>query len=145
MKYREKLGYIVLGGVLMLVGMLAVNLTPLTAQKDTFGRITCTGLKVVNPDRTTAVELSIADHGGTVVVRGKDGKIAAAMTIEEYGGTVVVRGKDRKSTAGMNINEDGGNVAVAGKHGKSTAGMGIAFGGGAVFVQDRYGALKILD
>ncbi len=145
MKCREKLGYIALGGILMLVGMMTANLTPLTAQKDTFGKITCTGLNVVNPDGTTAVELSIAKHGGTVAVRGKDGKIAAAMTIEEYGGTVVVSGKDRKSTAGMNINEDGGNVAVSGKQGKSTAGMGITFGGGAVFVQDRYGGLKILD
>ena len=34
MKYREKLGYMALGGLLMLVGMLAANLTPLTAQRD---------------------------------------------------------------------------------------------------------------
>ena len=33
MKYREKLGYIALGGLLMLVGMLAASLTPLTAQR----------------------------------------------------------------------------------------------------------------
>ncbi|MDE0301207.1 MAG: hypothetical protein OXN17_21470 [Candidatus Poribacteria bacterium] len=145
MKCREKLGYIALGGFLTLMGIIAGNLTPLTAQKDTFGKITCTGLNVVNLDGKTAVELAIADYGGTVAVRGKDGKIAAAMTIEEYGGTVVVSGNDRKSTAGMNINEEGGNVAVSGKQGKSTAGMGITVGGGAVFVQDRYGGLKILD
>ena len=35
MKYREKLGYIILGGVLMLVGMLTAGLfSPLGAQEE---------------------------------------------------------------------------------------------------------------
>ena len=45
MKYTEKLGYIALGGFLMLVGMLASNLTLLTAQRETFGEINLYGTK----------------------------------------------------------------------------------------------------
>ena len=46
MKYREKLGYIALGGFLMLVGMLAAGLTsPIGAVNNppdaVFGTITC--------------------------------------------------------------------------------------------------------
>ena len=60
MKYREKLGYMALGGLLMLVGMLAANLTPLTAQRDSFGEITCTGLRVVDSEGRDGVVLDAA-------------------------------------------------------------------------------------
>ena len=60
MKYREKRGYMALGGLLMLVGMLAANLTPLTAQRDSFGEITCTGLKVVDSEWRDGVVLDAA-------------------------------------------------------------------------------------
>ena len=51
-KYREKLGYIALGGVLMLIGMLAAGLfSPLGAQNEVrdaeFGTIICRELNVV--------------------------------------------------------------------------------------------------
>ena len=58
MKYREKLGYIALGGLLMLVGMLAASLTPLTAQRESVGEITCTGLRVVNSEGREKVWLN---------------------------------------------------------------------------------------
>ena len=48
MRYREKVGYIALGGLLMLVGMLATNLTPVGARLDNFGIITCEELRVVD-------------------------------------------------------------------------------------------------
>ena len=51
MKYREKLGYIALGGFLMLVGMLAAGLTsPIGAVNNppdaVFGTITCDEVRV---------------------------------------------------------------------------------------------------
>ena len=64
MKYREKLGYIALGGFLMLVGMLAAGLTsPIGAFNNApdavFGTITCDEVRV----------------RGAVIVYGKDGGI----------------------------------------------------------------------
>ena len=53
MKYREKSGYIALGGVLMLTGMLTAGLfSPLGAKNHPdgyFRKVTCTQLTVVSP------------------------------------------------------------------------------------------------
>ena len=64
MKLRNKLSYITLGGLLMLIGMLAssVFMPSLFAQRDKFGEIECTSLTVVD--------------GGYVAVTGKDGESA---------------------------------------------------------------------
>ena len=48
MNFRQKLAYTALGGGLMLVGMLFSSISPLTAQKDVFGEITCSNLTVVD-------------------------------------------------------------------------------------------------
>ena len=68
----------VLGGVfsatLIFVGMAV---SPLTAQRDTFGEITCTGLRVLYPDGTVAVYLGQSDDGGEVnLLRPRDWKDA---------------------------------------------------------------------
>ena len=73
MKYREKLGYIALGGFLMLVGMLAAgSFLPLGAQSESdvrFGKITCTALEMASPDRGKAFL-----GGKGLIVYDKDGK-----------------------------------------------------------------------
>ena len=56
MKYREKLGYIALGGFLMLVGMLAAGLTsPIGAFNNApdavFRTITCEKVRVLDSER----------------------------------------------------------------------------------------------
>ena len=79
MKYREKLGYMALGGLLMLVGMLAANLTPLTAQRDTFGEITCTGLKVVNSHGRAKVWLNSNSIGGNIYIYGEAGRTSSLV------------------------------------------------------------------
>ena len=139
MKYREKLGYIILGAILMLVGMLAAGLfLPLGAQSQSdgnFGKITCTELEVVSPNGTVAVSLSSnpfigPDMGGHVAVNsfgvtvhGEDGKSQASMHIGKHGGSVGVIGKDRKSQAVIYAGENGGSVAVFCKDRKSQASM----------------------
>ena len=58
MKYRENLGYVALGGFLMLIGMLAAgSLSPLGAKKEAedmnVGKLTCSSLKVVDGERSS--------------------------------------------------------------------------------------------
>ena len=155
MKYREKLGYIIVGGVLMLVGMLTAGLfSPLGSQSQSdgnFGKITCMELEVVSPNGTVAVSLSSnpfigPDMGGHVAVNSfgvtvhdEDGKSQASMHIGKHGGSVAVFCKDRKSQASMYVNEHGGLVGAFGKPGESDAGVIISSsaGGGAISVWDK--------
>ena len=72
MKRTYKLSYIALGGVLMLIGMMtATVITPnLVAQRngDTFGKITCTELEIVDENGQTGIRLYTRKHipGGIV-------------------------------------------------------------------------------
>ena len=100
-RYREKLGYMVLGGVLVLVGMFATGLFALIGaqiESDvTFGKVTCRELKVMDRYGRTAVVIKPYSHGGMVRVSGTDEKSFVLMAIETRGGMVRVRGKDDNS------------------------------------------------
>ena len=90
MKYREKLGYIVLGGVLMLVGMLAAGLfSPLGTQsrsKGNFDMITCRMLRVEGSNGIGRVVLAaFEDNAGYISVHDKDGGVMAMMGSTEEG------------------------------------------------------------
>ena len=115
--WKTKLIYIGFGSffgcLCTIIGMLA---SPVTAQRDKFGHIECTGITVVDADGVSRVILStnmvdatsfilddksgvfigIGDHGGTVDVFSKNGESAAHLHITEYGGRVDARGKDGK-------------------------------------------------
>ncbi len=131
MKYRGKLGYIVLGGGLMLVGMLAANLTPLTATRDTFDRIYCTDLTVLSPDgETAAVIFSNGDYGqmvlygptGSHVVIGatEDGGLVGTKNnshdlqadLMSVGDSAEIRLLGRNVEAALSVNRDGSSVIV---------------------------------
>ena len=118
MQYREKLGYIALGGVLMLIGMLGAGvMLTLGAQDEkanlNVGQITCTGLTVVNEKRTS-VMLNGDKDGGFVHVFGAGGRVA--IIGDENGDKVDVYFKDSRSIpeARLSADEDGGFVHVRG-------------------------------
>ena len=134
MKYREKLGYIALGGFLMLVGMLAAGLTsPIGAFNNApdavFGTITCDEVRV----------------RGAVIVYGKDGGIVKIGVDEDGAAVVLVHGKDG-GRAIMKVGEDGESVAVLGKDGKSSASMWTSEEyGGIVGETDKNGVTTLLN
>ena len=82
MRYREKVGYIALGGLLMLVGMLAANLTPVGARLDNFGIITCEELRVVDSEGQKMVVLGHSRTGGVIELLGKDEKRLEFISME---------------------------------------------------------------
>ena len=173
MKYREKLGYIALGGFLMLVGMLAAGLTSPSgafnnAPDAVFGTITCREIKVVDAEGELGAEMRGDEYGkgGVVRVYSKDGKTGASMVIDEHGGRLRVVGEEGKSRAemgiygggyvlvadkdtltsgaSMRIYEHGGAVSVFG--GISGASMGVnEYGNGEVTTTDKNGKLATLD
>ena len=70
MKFSHKFGYISLGGLLMLIGMIAssVFMPNLFAQKDKFGEIECTALTVVDADGIPSVSIAGRGNGGSVII-----------------------------------------------------------------------------
>ena len=126
MKYREKLGYIALGGFLMLASMLMEGvMLPLGAQDEkadlNVGQITCTGLTVASENRASVMLIGDKD-GGFVHVFGEGGRVA--IIGDENGGKVDVYFKDSRSIpeARLSADENGGFVHVGGfRDGQSAA------------------------
>jgi hypothetical protein len=151
MIFRQKLTYTALGGLLMLVGMLFSSISPLTAQKDVFGEITCTKLTVVDKDGKGSVRLFIDEHGGHIGVAGKYAKGAASLpgaaglNIDEHGGVVSVFGKNAKGMASLSIAEHGGVVGVYDKDRNIRTSLFITEHGGHVGVlgKDKKGGVSI--
>ena len=106
----------IVGGV---IGSLltALLVSPVTAQRDKFGEIECTSLRVVDAAGKTAALLSVDEDGGSVGAFGKDGKSRASLGVIEHGGFVQVKGKG-EGMAVMSINEYGnGTVFTRDKNG----------------------------
>lgn len=149
MKYREKLGYVALGGVLMLVGMLAAGLTsPIEAVNNApdaqFGKITCTEIRVLGANGNSSVFINSEAHGGSVGVYGNAGQGVAIMTIDKRGGRINVAGG--RGDAWMAIGGSGGFVAVNDKNPKKDRGvlMGVDKDNGFVMMNGTDGK-RFLD
>ena len=139
MKYREKVGYIAVGGILMLVGMLAANLTPLTAQRDSFGEITCTGLKVVDSEGNQRVGLMGYPEGGIVAACDSKGNLRSSLIGFKEGGKLFVLGNNREECVTIGLNENGGQIIVYGKDGKDRVAMWSTKDGGQFVVYGKDG------
>ena len=168
MKTKEA-WYAVIGGCVgAVLTMLAGSFLPLGAQSlsdVSFGKITCTQLKVTDPGVTKEDFAAVSIIPGLVLVKGKDGvpkvfiftdedggifelyskdrKIGVKMGVDENGGFVGVRGKDGKSMVELSVNEHGGRIDVFGRGNKgSRASMGVnAYGYGGVHTWDKNGYL----
>jgi hypothetical protein len=76
MNHKQKLGYIVLGAVIMLVGIgIGVVVSPpLIAQRnEVFGEIECTKLTVVDKSWKSAIELATDEDGSHIRINDKTG------------------------------------------------------------------------
>lgn len=145
MNAKSKLGYMLLGGMIGIFGLVVgLCVSPLTAQRDTFGDITCTGLTVVDSEDTGGCLV----FARGVLLLGKDGKSKAGMSIDEHGGNVVVWGKDEKSKVFLGIDEGGGRVTVRDKDARLGVVMGFSEDGARVAVvsgKDESGAYMAIS
>ena len=138
MKVKDRFGYMVLGGVIVALALIVTSYgSRLSAQKDVFGEITCTGLTVLDPDGRQVIRLMVDDLGGLIGVLGKNGVLASAMGSDKDGGRVEVFGKDEKPRAFLDVDEHGGMVAAVGNNEKQSVGMYIAELGGLVEVNGK--------
>ena len=88
MRYSHKLGYIATGGLLMLTGMMAsgIFMPNLFAQRDRFGEIECTTLRVVDEEGNVKVLISGDEFGR---YNNKDNE-AVFIGADRFGGIVSV-------------------------------------------------------
>ncbi len=139
MNTKQKLSYMVVGGIIGVVGMvIGMSVLSVSAARDNFGDIECTSLRVVDKDRRSVVEISAFGHGGIVRVRGHDGMTRAALSVGANGGVVAVSDNDGMPRASLYVrkNGQGGGIAVVGRDGKTKAGLNEAEHGGVVAVYD---------
>ena len=145
METKQKLGYMVVGGALVAVGMAVAILlvSPVTAQNDKYDTIQCSQLEVVDADGVVGIVLSMGGHGGRVDVLGKDDISKVVLDITEQGGTFALRDKDGKLGVSLFNGEYGGRVHVYGKRNNGAALMHIKEnGGGEVSTWDKNGYRK---
>jgi len=151
MNTKQKLGYMVVGGALVAVGMAVALLmvSPVTAEKgfdlsgrlQKFGTIQCSRLEVVDADSPARVVLTIGDDGGLVYAMPKDGGGIVALNFDEHGGRVAARGKNGTQVT-LGIHDHGGRIEVLGK-GEGKVVMSInEYGNGAVSTYDNNGYLQ---
>ncbi|MCE2394909.1 hypothetical protein J4G02_10025 [Candidatus Poribacteria bacterium] len=116
MDHKQKLGYTVLGAVIMLVGIGVGSIVspPLIAQRDgVFGEIECTELIVVDKAGKTAVHLSAREDGNGIAVYDTAGQKAITLTAVELGNSVTVCDKAGKAVVDLIAIEAGKGAVVA--------------------------------
>ena len=80
MTFKQKLGYTTLGATILFAGMLTANLlSPITAQitpqDATFGKLTCTGLDIVDSKGHTVIKLEVDYQGAQSADTGGFGRM----------------------------------------------------------------------
>ena len=106
MNHKQKLGYVALGALIMLVGLAvgAIVSPPLIAQRnDVFDKITCRSLEVVDENGNIAVRLESSlfsyddqgniDMGAGLLVYDSLENVAIGVVSQESANRVYVNGK----------------------------------------------------
>ena len=127
--------YLVISGIIGgVIGSLltALLVSPVTAQRDKFGEIECTGLRVVDKGGKTVVMMRVDDQGGRVSIIGKDGNPAWINGVGEHAGYVHTYSNSGNVVVSLTGDERGGYVKAHGKDGKLRVLLGGGEHGGAV-------------
>ena len=89
MNYKQKLGYMVLGAMMTLVGVAVSVFSPsLNAHDSEY--IVCKGLTVVDNNGNDAIRLTVGEKRNLIVVYDKTGKRAIGLHTDGTGNGVVV-------------------------------------------------------
>lgn len=141
MKYTHKLGYMDLGGFLMLTGMITATLflPSLVAQQSdsqpasttgddehitTFKTIMCNKIMVVDRTGRLAVFLD-AGNGGNASLWGKKGTPTITLSTLNNAGRLYIHDKTGQPVIDLHTTDTGGTVAATANTGKAIAILGI--------------------
>ena len=151
-RLREKLKYMLFGGLLTLAGfMFGTMNTDTTAQSgyETIDKLTVQELivrkdiRVMNEGMDPRVHISWDRNGGRVVTYGPNGGGAASLLVAEGNGVVTTQGSKEKTGASLMVNEGGGVLSLFAPDGKARIVLGIAEGDGVAYLVDKSGNARV--
>lgn len=152
-RLREKLKYMFLGGLLILVGFMFGNMnSETTAQSgyETIDKLTVRELivrkdiRVMSDDMDPRVHISWNRDGGRVVTYGPKGRGAASLLVAEGNGIVTTQGAKEKTGATLMVNEGGGILSLFAPDGKARIVLAISEGDGVTYLVDKFGDARVL-
>lgn len=144
MNTKERL-YVVIGGCVGAVLTMAIcSFFPLGAQSqgDSFGEISCTGLKVVNAKGNAVIHLDSSKDGGTVYIWGnadsgtddkEELKKKIALVCGKYQTSVTI-GNPVSSHIRLEKREHGASIRICNEKGDALVYLGVARHGGTDIV-----------
>ena len=124
MHVLKKVAYIAFGGLLVATGMI---ISPLNAQKDKFGDIECTSLKVVTPEGTTRILLNPCLDRMPI----NDTSVKEFLELFTVGAVII------------GANKNGGRVAITSKGGASAVTAINDDGRAEIMLIDKHGILPL--
>ena len=152
-RWREKLKYMFLGGLLTLAGFMLGNMnSETTAQSgyETIDKLTVRELivrkdiRVMSDDMDPRVHISWGRNGGRVVTYGPKGKGAASILVAEGNGVLTTQGSKDKTGASLMVNEGGGVLSLFAPDGKAKIVLGIAEGEGIAYLVNKFDEARVL-
>ena len=152
-RLREKLKYMLLGGVLTLAGFMFGNMnSDTTAQSgyETIDKLTVRELivrkdiRVMGNDMDPRVHISWDRNGGRVVTYGPKAMGAASLLVAEGNGVLTVQGSKEKTGASLMVNEGGGVLSLFAPDGNARIVLGIDEGGGVAYLVNNFDEARVL-
>ncbi|MDE0682480.1 MAG: hypothetical protein OXI63_06150 [Candidatus Poribacteria bacterium] len=153
-KSLERVLFMCVGSILVLLGGVFwpqdKQVNAQNTNEQVFGTIICRELKVVDALGEVRAGIGSDAKGGFVTVVGKDkiGRLTPVimLTENEHGGSVLILGKDKKSAAGLSIQEHlpgrfGGIVTVKNDESPRNALKGTAY----IYAAEYGGGLAIYN
>ena len=141
MKTESKFGFMVLGGMIGIVGLsIGLYVTPLTAQRGDFDEIVCTSLRIVYPDGKTAIWLGQGKEYAQVTCYGTDGIAQASMQSDDSGGSLLLdvagAGDSGLPFVSLLAKKHGGSISLKSDSSYMSLGDGISLSneGGVIFL-----------
>ena len=114
MNHKQKLGYTVLGAVIMLIGIGVGSIVcpPLIAQRNgVFDEIQCSKLTVVDEMGKVAIRLAALETSNSVMIYDANGKPAIRLAALQTRNSVMVHDSDERK-ASIAISDDNGKYVV---------------------------------
>ena len=152
-RMREKLKYMLLGGMLTLAGFMFGNMNNNTEAQfgyETIDKLTVRELivrkdiRVMSDDMEPRVHISWDREGGRVITYGPKQMGAASLLVAEGNGVVTTQGSKEKTGASLMVNEGGGVLSLFAPDGNAKIFLGISEGDGVAYLVDKLGAARVL-
>ena len=115
MNHKQKLGYMVLGAVIMLVGLGlgAIVSPPLIAQRNgVFDEIECSKLTVVDKNDKLAIILAANEDENGIVLLNQAGTMSARLSADKDGSSLGLFNAEGEQSIALLGTEKGGIVAL---------------------------------